>query len=270
MDANTGEVLWSKDGRKDFSCTPPQWGFAGSPVITNGRVIVDIGVVVAMDKVTGKVIWKSRQYNPGYSTPTVFFKGPKRCVGVFNSAGLVILDLATGREVTRSPWRTREDVNAITPVVVGDKVFISSGYGAGCELLELGTYEPSVVWRTKRMSCQLATPILYDGHLYGISGDAGDGVLTCIDLHYGEVQWAHRDQNAGSVMSLTMAGGKLLVQGERGKLFVVRATPDHYSQLAEAQILDGTCWTTPVLSHGRIYCRNADGQLVCLDVRAGE
>jgi len=68
--------------------------------------------------------------------------------------------------------------------------------------------------------------------------------------------------------SLCLADGKLIILSERGKLVIAEASPKGFEELASAQILQGKCWTVPVLANGRIYARNADGQLVCVDVRS--
>ena len=68
--------------------------------------------------------------------------------------------------------------------------------------------------------------------------------------------------------SLMLADGKLIILSERGRLVIAEASPDGFKELASAQILTGKCWTVPVLANGRIYARNADGQLVCVDVRS--
>jgi outer membrane protein assembly factor BamB len=77
------------------------------------------------------------------------------------------------------------------------------------------------------------------------------------------VQWAQKGVGLGSLMA---ADQKLIVLSDRGELVVAEASPQSFKTLARAQVLGGKCWTQPVLSNGRIYCRNAQGTLVCLDV----
>jgi outer membrane protein assembly factor BamB len=93
--------------------------------------------------------------------------------------------------------------------------------------------------------------------------DTKDGALKCLDFQTGAVKWAHEGLGAGSV---TLAGGRLLALSDKGRLMIARASPAGYTELAAAQILEGKCWTVPVLADGRIYARNADGELVCIDV----
>jgi len=111
--------------------------------------------------------------------------------------------------------------------------------------------------------------VLWKGHVYGFDGQVGGrgGKLACIDIKTGQVKWAQGGLGTGSLM---LADGKLVVLGEKGKLAIVEASSAGYKELASSQILTGKCWTVPVLANGRVYARNAAGDLVCVDVRAGK
>ena len=63
-----------------------------------------------------------------------------------------------------------------------------------------------------------------------------------------------------------IAGGKIIALNEHGELYVIDPSPEAFKPISHAQVLGGKCWTAPVLANGRIYCRNAGGDLVCLDV----
>ena len=89
--------------------------------------------------------------------------------------------------------------------------------------------------------------------------------LACVSWETGELHWTTRDVRKGS---LILADGKLILLCETGKLVVAAATGQEYEPLAEAQVVDGRCWTAPVLSDGCIYVRDATGQVLALDVRA--
>jgi outer membrane protein assembly factor BamB len=100
--------------------------------------------------------------------------------------------------------------------------------------------------------------------LYGVDGQVGGGgQISCLDVKTGEVKWTQKGLGTGSLM---LADGKLIVLGESGDLVIADASPDGYKELAKAKVLTDTCWTMPVLSGGRIYCRNHKGDMVCLDV----
>ena len=265
LTAGKGKKVWVKQLRRTYGARAGQWALVGSPVIVGGRLIVDVGIVLAFDKKSGKLLWKSKKVKAGYATPAVFKKGSAGRLACFNAAGLAILNLKTGNTLMTYPWKTAYDVNSATPIVTDGKVFISSGYRAGCALLDVSGTTPTLLWRNKNMSNHCNSSVLYEGYLYGFNGNVGGGgALTCLELKTGEVKWSHKGLGTGSLM---IADGKLVVLGERGDLVVAAASPEKFDVIASAgKVLGGVCWTTPVLSNGRIYCRNSRGDVVCLDV----
>lgn len=264
VDANTGDLKWSKEMAKDFSAKPPQWGFACSPVIVDEWVIIDVGTVVAFKKATGEKVWASAAYAPGYSTPRAFELKGKKMLAVFNGFGLVLLNQADGKELAKHPWKTNYDVNAASPVIIDDKIFISSGYGTGCALLEVADKGLDLKWQNKNMSNHYATCVYDNGFIYGIDGGAGGkGKLVCLDAATGAAKWSQAGLGTGA---LTRIGDKLLVQGETGDLGVFEIKSDAPKAVGKPlKVLTGTCWTQPVLVGGKILCRNDKGDLVCLD-----
>lgn len=267
LSADKGKRLWARDLSKLYKAKPGQWDFAGSPVILGKAVVVDLGVVIALNKKTGTLLWKTPLGTAGYSTPAVFKAGSKIYLATFPITGLAILDAANGKPTgLEFRWRTSYNVNAVTPIVSDGKVFLSSGYGAGCALVDISGKAARQVWRNKNMSNHMNSCVLYKGHLYGFNGNAGGGKLTCLEFKTGKVKWSQGGTGAGALM---IAGGKLVVQCERGDVMIAEATPEEFKLIARTKkVLGGTCWTTPVLSGGRIYCRNDRGDLVCLNVSA--
>ena len=150
-------------------------------------------------------------------------------------------------------------------ILAGDKLFMSSGLGTGAALFRMQAGKLVRIWSHKEMQNWLSTSILWQGHIYGV--DTKDGALKCLDFQTGAVKWAHEGLGAGSV---TLAAGKLIALSDKGRLTIANASPAGYTELAAAQILEGKCWTVPVLANGRIYARNAEGELVCIDVRGAD
>jgi outer membrane protein assembly factor BamB len=265
--AASGKVIWRKNLQRDFGGSRERWGYAGSPLVDGNLVLVDSGgegaSTVALDKTTGALKWKAGSDSAGYSSPVAFNLAGTRCVAVFKGDALVGLDAANGQELWRYPWKTSYDVNAPTPVVFGDKIFITSGYGTGCALLQVRPGKVTQLWRNKNMRSQLGSPVLVRGYIYGIDGNVGGGELRCLDLASGEIKWK---QNIGGG-TLIAADGHLLALNERGELIVVEASPTSYREAARAQVLGGHCWVAPAVADGRIYCKNNEGTLVCLDGR---
>lgn len=259
--ADKGKLKWKKNMVKEHGAKVPTWGFAASPLILEDLVVVNVGPVVAYTK-KGRVKWKSKDYGHAYSTPAVFEHGGKRRFAVFNGDGLVILDPRNGKEIAHSAWKTRYDVNAATPVVIGDKIFISSGYNRGCSMLRFDGKKLETLWENREMRNHMSGCVHYKGHLYGFD----ETIFKCLALD-GEVAWSKRGLGKGAMV---LAGDKLLMLTRRGDLAIAAASPEGYKELSRTRVLnDGAVqWTTPVLCGGLVYCRSSMGQLVCIDRRA--
>ena len=263
LDAETGKVVWYKDLKKELGAKVPSWSFSGSPLILNQLVIIDVGRIAAFDIVTGDLVWKTKDYGAAYSSPVAFDLGNRKGLAVFPEIGLVVLDAKDGKEIARHAWETSFGVNAATPIVLGNKIFLSSGYNRGCTLLELGSgRSPNVLWENTNMRNHFNTSVYHEGHFYGFD----DNKLACLDETTGGVKWTRDGMGKGS---LTLADGKLIILSDKGELVIANAAPSAYEELSRAQILGGKCWTVPVLSGHRVYARNARGDLVCIDLRKG-
>ena len=264
LDAATGKVRWQKNIARELSLDIPEWGFASSPLVEGDLVIVNAGGAgLALKKSSGEVAWSSGKSGAGYSSAVPFSVGQERFVALFVGRAVVAVNAKTGKELWRHAWKTSYDVNAADPIIIGDKVFISSGYNHGCALLQFAGSRVSVLWENKNMRTQFNPPVMYGGYVFGADGDAGESQLRCIDLKTGASRWVQRSPQVSSLM---VADGKLIAQGDRGELLIVETSPDACRVIARAQVLGGKCWTTPVLSNGRNYCRNAAGDLVCVSV----
>lgn len=262
----SGKVKWSRNVQKEEGLVPPKWGFASSVLLSSDLAIVNAGSAgIALNKKTGKTVWKSAAEGAGYSTPLPFEAGGFEGIALYGAKKLIALDPAKGTVLWEHPWITSYDVNASEPIFTGDTVFVSTGYKSGCALLKIGSETLTEVWRNKEMSNQCNSCVLWNGHAYGFDGNVGGkGILKCLELATGETKWSKKDLGTGSVM---LAEGKLIVLGEAGLLTIAKVTPDDYVELCRAQVLNGRCWTVPVLWQGRIYARDAAGNMVCVDAK---
>jgi outer membrane protein assembly factor BamB len=271
LDAATGKKIWYKHFQKDFGGQRPQWGFAGSPTIEGNLVLLDVGgkgaSTVALDKATGNLVWKSGNDEAGYASVAVATVGGRRTAIVFKAKHLVGLDVKDGRELWRTPWKTSYDVNAATPLVVGDKIFISSGYGSGCALIAINGGKVTEVWRNKNLKAHVNTAAVWEGHVYGPDDQTGGGKLACVDLSDGSLKWSEKSVAGGA---LIIASGKLVAVSERGELVIAEASPGGFRALSRAQVLGGRCWVQPTLADGRLFVRNNQGEVVCFSMGAGE
>ena len=260
LDAAKGTVIWSKNLNKEAGLEIPAWGSAGSVLIEGKLAVLNMGSAgVALDKESGKVVWVSDKTAGAYATPVPVAIGGERFVAIATRQSLALVKLADGKEAWSYPWKTSYDVNAADPIVAGDKIFISSGYNHGGALLKVTAQGAEKVWENKNMRNHFNSCVLWEGHLYG----PDDGGLRCLAFDTGELKWTYREFGKGSLM---VADGKLVGLSEKGELIIAQAAPAAFEPIARAKVLTGKCWTTPVLANGRIYCRNAVGDVVCLDV----
>ncbi|HTK76576.1 MAG TPA: PQQ-binding-like beta-propeller repeat protein [Gemmataceae bacterium] len=264
--AATGNVVWSQNVIKEAKQRVPSWGLAGSPLVHQSLLLLNLGDAgVALEKRTGKVVWNSEVKDPGYSSPVPFRRGGQWFAVISCEDAYVAVNIETGKELWRIDWPTNYGVNAADPIVSGDEVFLSSGYNKGCGLFKTSDGQPTAVWQNKNLRNQINSSVLVDGFLYGIDGDTASRTrLRCVDLKTGATRWEEESVGCGS---LTAAAGRLIILSDRGELVIAKASPDKFQAIARAKVLEGKCWTVPVLANGRIYCRNADGEVVCLDVR---
>lgn len=271
LSAATGKVLWSTNvantnGEAALGLSIPTWGFASSAYIDKGLAIFNVGSAgTAFDKKTGAVAWKSGKEASGYSTPVPCSFDGKSAIALMAATNVVALEPQSGREIWRFPWKTGYDVNATDPIISGDKVFVSSGYDHGAALIQIKDGKAEQVWENKKVRNHINSSILVDGYLYGFDGNAGDSAkFVCVDFKTGEIKWSQDGLGSGA---LVLADNKMIILSSTGELVIATPSPEAFKPISRAKVLEGKCWTTPVLANGRIYCRSAKGDLVCLDVK---
>lgn len=273
LDFETGEVIWQRWINRDFQVPQNFFGVGSAPVIDKGRILLNAGGpqgagIVAIDKDRGVDVWKTGEDEASYSTPVIRLIHGTRMGIFFTRQGLNVVETRTGKEQYRYPFRSRNDlsVNAATPVVVDDYVFLSAAYRTGAVLLKLAPSGLEVVWKDpKAMNSHWATSIYHEGYLYGMNGRHERAArFRCIDFMSGKVRWT-ANQGLGRA-TFVLADGKLIALGERGILALIEVSPESYRERARAQVLQYPCWTPPVLSHGLLYVRN-ETRLLCLDLR---
>ena len=265
---DTGRKHWTVDLlAKAGLSRPPAWGFAASPLVLGKLLIVEATFTCALDKTTGKEIWRSKAYKAAYGSPVAFqFEGHTR-LAILKTDGLVILDATNGKTVAFQDWRTSFQTNSTTPIVIGNKIFLSTGYRRGCALFEFTGSGLTQIYTNKNMSNHMNNSVVLGGFVYGFDGNthmAGPKQLVCLRLADGVLQWRKEGYRCGSLMAVQ---NHLLVLGETGNLAFGPASPKGFKPIAAGRVLNGRCWTVPVLSNGRIFARNAAGDLVCVDAR---
>lgn len=265
LDAATGRKVWYKHYQQDFRGKRPQWGYAGSPLVEGNLLILDVGArdasTIALNKTTGEVVWKSGNDEAGYASPLAATINGQRTIVVFKASYLVGLDAANGRELWRQNWKTDYNVNAATPLVVGNRIFVSSGYGRGCGLFEIVGGKVIERWQNRNLRAHINSPVVAQGVIYGIDDQASPKAqLVGLDFETGKTKW--QEKVGGG--ALVLAGGKLVVLSEVGELLIGDASPNGFQPKLRQQVLGKRCWVQPTVANGRIFCRNNNGDLVAL------
>ena len=263
VDLDSGAGVWSVDTRARFRFRKAFFGAAGSPLVEEGRVIANVGGaddgIVAFDADSGEVLWTVAGEEASYSSPVAATFGGVRHALFFTRDNLVSLDPASGRERFRRTWRARirASVNAATPLVMGDLVFVSAQYGTGAGLFRVAASGLDELWTSNDvMSNHYATSVHRDGYLYGYHGRQEFGPsLRAVALETGEVAWDVPRFGAGSVL---LAGDLLVVMRESGELLLAEARPEAFTPVARARLLRGTVRAYPALSGARLFLRNED------------
>ena len=273
LEAASGKPVWQRDIIAEHAGRNVNWKNAASPVIDGDLIFVAGGgegqALLAIHKRTGKTVWKGQDDKMTHATPVVATIHGQRQVIFLTQTGLVALATQTGNQL----WRQKFDYKistAASPIVAGDIVYCSAGYGVGAGAFRVSkngdTFSSAEIWRKPgKLENHWSTPVYLDGHLYGIFGfkEYGKAPLKCIELATGAEKWAAPGFGPGNV---TLVGNHLVVLGDAGQLAIVEATPTAYREKAKADVLGGKCWTTPTYTGGKVFARSTT-EAVCIDLQ---
>lgn len=261
FDTTTGRLLWNMNVLQKFGGENITWGISESPLIIGEKLIANPGgpgaSVVALNKKDGSLIWKSQNDRAGYSSAMVVDIGGKKQVVVFTSRRAVGLDLNDGKLLWEYERPSNDVANIATPVVRGNRVFISSDYGVGGGLVEIKAagngLKAEEIYFTRDMRNHHSSSILIGDHLYGFSAS----ILTAMRFDSGEVAWRDRSVGKGS---LVYADGHLYAFSENGVVGLIEATPAGYREKGRFSIKQESVptWAHPVVAGGRLYLRDQD------------
>lgn len=269
--AASGEIIWSRGLQKDFRLRSHRHGMSCHPLVVDNLLILEIGAedaaVIALDKMKGELVWRSGNEKLGYSSPVLATLGGQRCVVMLTGSALLGLNPQNGQQLWRHPWTPESQCAIATPIISGDKILLSSGYKTASALLQVKGAEVATLWQNQVIVTQYNTCVLVDGHLYGFHGNEQSNIknqfLKCVSFETGQEVWKQAGLGKAALM---YADGKLIILSELGDLVIAEASPKGYRELGRAPVVPKRCWTMPVLSDGKIYCRNERGDLVCIGI----
>jgi len=273
LDASSGKPVWQKDIIAEHAGRNISWKNAASPVIDGDLIFVAGGgagqSLLAIHKGTGKTVWKGQNDLMTHATPVVANLHGQRQVIFLTQSGLVALATQTGNLLWRQKFEYKTST-AASPIVAGDIVYCSAGYGVGAGAYRISkngtSFSSAEIWRKPgKLENHWSTPIYRNGHLYGIFGfkEYGKAPLKCIELATGAEKWSAPGFGPGNV---TLVGDHLVVLGDAGQLAIVEATPAAYREKAKADVLGGKCWTTPTYTGGKVFARSTT-EAVCIELQ---
>jgi outer membrane protein assembly factor BamB len=296
LDAKTGDVAWSKNLLKEYNAETPVWGFAAHPLIDGDLLYCLVGgkgsAVVAFHKDTGREAWKALTCEEvGYAPPMIYEAGGKRQLIIWHTEAINGLDPATGEVYWTQPYPVkgkpkRPAVSIVTPVRLGDWLYVTTFYHGGL-MLKLDANRPgaSVAWHSKNdnlgsldgLHCMVATPVLQDGHLYGI---CAMGELRCQKVETGEQVWESLQAIGGEKTDYATAflvpqGNRFFIFNDSGELILAELSPKGYKELDRTKLLEPTyevrgrtvVWSAPAYADRCIFARN-DKEIVCASLAA--
>jgi outer membrane protein assembly factor BamB len=287
--AADGRPLWTVNVIAQFGGRGADFGYASSPTVVDGKVILPVGgpaaSVVALDGNDGSTVWAAGDEPASYCSPLPIAFHGQRLVVAFLQNALVLHDSGTGRVLWHRPLSRGYDEHAAMPLYAEPHLMISGPFRSGAELFRIEsapaapgatTPEPAEpvergggvsltgrpVWHSRELSNDVASSVLVDGHVYGF--DLHDiqskarrpscGLFRCLDFQTGVLRWS---SDRPGQAALIAADGKLILLNDRGEVLLVRATATAYEELARARVFGGeVCWTPPALHRGRLYVRS--------------
>ncbi len=277
MQLEDGKKTWSRATYEDFDGDEGYFGAGATPIVAGGKLLVNVGGannagLVAFDLLTGKTLWQVTAEAASYSSPTLATIADREHAVFVTRMSTIAVDPKNGETVFQFPFGKRgPTVNAATPLVIGNKLFVTASYQVGARVVEFSGQQGKLtdLWASDDViSSQYSTAVYHQGHLYGFHGreDIGRGELRCIEMATGKVKWSEGGLPVGHVIR---SNDLLLVLSVEGGLSLVKASPGKYEKRAQAKVAEGTTRAIPALSNGRLVFRTSGsgrGEISCLKV----
>jgi outer membrane protein assembly factor BamB len=257
LDLKTGKPVWSKNLLREFGGRNISWGLSESPLVITDRVLVQAGgpnaSIVALNKANGAVLWRNHSDEAGYSSAVIANVGDAPQAVFFTAERALGVSVRDGRELWSYDKVSNRTANIATPIVAGNRVFVSSDYGTGAALLEISPTGAREIYFTRDMRNHHSSSVLIGEYLYGFSGS----ILTSMRLADGTVAWRDRSVGKGS---LIYADGRLYLYSENGVVGLAEPTPTGYREHGRFRIESGSLptWSHPIITGGRLIVRDQD------------
>lgn len=268
LNAHTGQILWQVDTVAEHGASVPTWGFAASPVLDSGRVLLHVGAqpegcVLALDAQNGKLLWRGGADPAGYCTPEIIIHEGQRQLIAWGPENIQSLNPETGATLWTYPYKITYGVSIAQPLY-RDGVLLISGYWHGTKALRPGV-KPELIWENEKEMCGLmSAPLFKDGVVYLLDKTKG---LQGIELKTGKILWSDantltpKDRNPQmSLVWMQESQGLAALLNAQGELVYVKLEPTGFDELGRHQII-GKTWAHPAFVENGIYARS-DTKLV--------
>ncbi len=292
LDAENGEERWRRSLAKDFGGYLMQamgsydWRFSESPLVDGSRVMVTPGhieaLMVALDKATGEELWRTagRRLGPvgadgaGYSSAVVSEAAGTRQYVQLLGRGLIGVEADSGKLLWNYNRVASDIANIATPVIHGEYVFSSAGYGTGAALVEIQRGEAGLEARevyflaANTFQNHHGGMILEEGTIYSGTGH-NKGLPIALELASGKVKWGPERNQGRDSAAIVFAEGRIYFRYRDGRVILVEASPEAYVDRGTFLIpeVETESWSHPAIAGGKLYLREQDN-LLCYDVRA--
>jgi formylglycine-generating enzyme required for sulfatase activity len=276
VNPETGQIIWKKHLIKDFDSALPAWGMTATPLVVDDKLIVNPGAkeasIVALDRKTGDVIWKSPGGGAAYAAPILNnFQGQRQVI-TYDSDSLGGWDASTGKRVWRIVPDNEGDFNVPTPIAIGEKLLVATennstrlygfsgkGYRGPVRIQEKAQR------RFDDLAPDMITPVAYNGMVFG----AHNSYLYCLDAKSLQLLWKQKDMAFYAYTSLIAGNGHVMIVTIDGELLLVRADRKEYKPAGRLRVFDDDkteVWSHPALVEDNLYIRNQNS-INCLSLR---
>jgi outer membrane protein assembly factor BamB len=268
LNATTGAKIWERDIQVDAKRKPPMWGFASSPLVTQGVVIVHAGGaedkgILAYDAITGEPKWSTASGDHSYSSAQTASLEGVSGVLMETNAGLQFINPKDGSTIWKfdSP---STNYRTLQPLVLGNSILLANSLGEGTKRLSVSRdaeqWNIKEEWASRDMKPDFNDFVEHQGSLYGFDGN----IFACVDLATGKRQWKKGRYGNGQVLLLCDAG-QMLLTSEAGELVLLRADASKMVELAKFPAIEGKTWNHSVMVGNLVYIRNAE-QAACYEL----
>ena len=294
LNAKTGELIWARSLDKDFRISEtkrmPIWGIAASPLVYANNVVFHIGgadgaCIVALDRDSGKEVWRALDDRAQYSSPVIASQNGKDVIVCWTGDSVAGLNPESGDVYWRHPFApSRMPIGVATPVVKDRQIFMTSFYD-GSLMLEMSPDVMSVteVWRatgpnerkTRAIHSIISTPVWIDDHIYGVDSY---GEFRCLNASDGSRVWEDSTavpNSRWSTIHFVQNGDQTWMFNERGELLLGKLTAKGFQEISRAKIIeptteqlrqrDGVCWAHPAFANRCVFVRN-DNEIKCINL----